>query len=74
MVEARHRGRLGWEDAVLPDLGEDGMILWAAVRRLSPRQRAVLVELDVRSGRAATVRTAPGRVARWTSTPTAATC
>lgn len=43
MVEARHRGRLGREDAVLPDLGEDGMILWAAVRRLSPRQRAVLV-------------------------------
>jgi DNA-directed RNA polymerase specialized sigma24 family protein len=27
MVEARHRGRLGREDAVLPDLGEDGMTL-----------------------------------------------
>ena len=43
MVEARHRGRLGREDAFQPDLGEDAMVLWAAVRRLSPRQRAVLV-------------------------------
>jgi RNA polymerase sigma-70 factor, ECF subfamily len=43
MVETRHRGRLWREDKFLPDLGEDGMVLWAAVRRLPARQRAVLV-------------------------------
>jgi RNA polymerase sigma-70 factor (sigma-E family) len=43
VVETRHRARLGRQDTFLPDLGEDGMILWAAVRRLPPRQRAVLV-------------------------------
>jgi RNA polymerase sigma-70 factor (sigma-E family) len=43
MVEARQRGRLRRDEAVVPDLGEEGMVLWAAVRRLPPRQRAVLV-------------------------------
>jgi RNA polymerase sigma-70 factor, ECF subfamily len=42
-VEARHlRGRRV-EEAVEADLGEDGLVLWSAVRRLPARQRAVLV-------------------------------
>jgi hypothetical protein len=31
------------EEAVQPDLGLEGLVLWAAVRRLPARQRAVLV-------------------------------
>ena len=43
-VEARHlAGRRAEEEASPADLGEDGLVLWAAVRRLSDRQRAVLV-------------------------------
>jgi RNA polymerase sigma factor (sigma-70 family) len=38
----RLRGRRV-EEAVEADLGEDGLVLWAAVRRLPARQRAVLV-------------------------------
>jgi RNA polymerase sigma factor (sigma-70 family) len=42
-VEARHlAGRRG-EEAVQPELGPDGLVLWSAVRRLPARQRAVLV-------------------------------
>jgi RNA polymerase sigma-70 factor (sigma-E family) len=42
-VEARNlAGRRG-EEAVQPDLGLEGLVLWAAVRRLPARQRAVLV-------------------------------
>jgi DNA-directed RNA polymerase specialized sigma24 family protein len=31
------------EEAVQPDLGTDGLVLWSAVRRLPAKQRAVLV-------------------------------
>jgi RNA polymerase sigma-70 factor (sigma-E family) len=43
LLEARHAGRTREEGAYLPAGGEDGLVLGAAVRRLSPRQRAVLV-------------------------------
>jgi RNA polymerase sigma-70 factor (sigma-E family) len=43
VLEARHARRSRAEEAYQPDLGEDGLVLWAAVRRLPPRQRAVLV-------------------------------
>src|SRR5215218_6096897 len=43
-VEARHLAGRRVEDEASPaDLGEDGLVLWAAVRRLPDRQRAVLV-------------------------------
>ena len=43
-VEARHlAGRRVEDEAPPADLGEDGLVLWAAVRRLPDRQRAVLV-------------------------------
>jgi RNA polymerase sigma-70 factor (sigma-E family) len=42
-VEARHLARRRSEEAFQPDLGEDGLVLWSAVRHLPPRQRAVLV-------------------------------
>jgi RNA polymerase sigma-70 factor (sigma-E family) len=42
-VEARHlAGRRG-EETYEAELGEEGMVLWSAVRRLPARQRAVLV-------------------------------
>jgi RNA polymerase sigma-70 factor (sigma-E family) len=43
LLEARHARRTRPEEAYLPAGGEDGLVLWAAVQRLSPRQRAVLV-------------------------------
>jgi RNA polymerase sigma-70 factor (sigma-E family) len=43
LLEARHARRTRPEEGYLPAGGEDGLVLWAAVRRLSPRQRAVLV-------------------------------
>jgi RNA polymerase sigma-70 factor (sigma-E family) len=43
VLEARHARGSRAEEAYQPDLGEDGLVLWAAVRRLPPRQRAVLV-------------------------------
>ena len=43
LLEARHARRTPAGEAYLPAGGEDGLVLWAAVRRLSPRQRAVLV-------------------------------
>ena len=42
-VEARHLAGRRVEEAGPADLGEDGLVLWAAVRRLPARQRAVLV-------------------------------
>jgi RNA polymerase sigma-70 factor (sigma-E family) len=42
LLEARHARRTRPEGS-LPAGGEDGLVLWAAVRRRSPRQRAVLV-------------------------------
>jgi RNA polymerase sigma-70 factor, ECF subfamily len=42
-VEARHLARRRPEEAVQPDLGTDGLVLWSAVRRLPAKQRAVLV-------------------------------
>ena len=43
-VQARHlAGRRVEVEAPPADLGEDGLVLWAAVRRLPDRQRAVLV-------------------------------
>jgi RNA polymerase sigma-70 factor (sigma-E family) len=42
-VEARHLAGRRSEEAVQANLGEDGLVLWSAVRRLSARQRAVLV-------------------------------
>jgi DNA-directed RNA polymerase specialized sigma24 family protein len=45
-VEARNlAGRRG-EEAVQPDLGLEGLVLWAAVRRLPARQRAEVDLLD----------------------------
>jgi RNA polymerase sigma-70 factor (ECF subfamily) len=43
VVEARHLRERRAEEVVEPDLGEDGLVLWSAVRRLPARQRAVLV-------------------------------
>lgn len=43
LLEARHARRTRVEEGYLPDHGEDAMVLWSAVQRLSPRQRAVLV-------------------------------
>jgi RNA polymerase sigma-70 factor (sigma-E family) len=43
VLETRHARGSRAEEAYLPDLGEDGLVLWAAVRRLPPRQRAVLI-------------------------------
>ncbi len=43
LTEARHAMLTHGREAYLPDLGEDAMVLWAAVRALPPRQRAVLV-------------------------------
>jgi DNA-directed RNA polymerase specialized sigma24 family protein len=43
VIEARHAVRTHTREAYLPDLGEDAMVLWAAIRDLAPRQRAVLV-------------------------------
>jgi RNA polymerase sigma factor (sigma-70 family) len=43
LLEARHGWRAGMDEALLPHHAEDRMVLWAAVRRLSARQRAVLV-------------------------------
>jgi RNA polymerase sigma-70 factor, ECF subfamily len=42
-VEARHLAGRRPEEAVQPDLGPDGLVLWSAVRCLPARQRAVLV-------------------------------
>jgi DNA-directed RNA polymerase specialized sigma24 family protein len=42
-VEARHLAGRRSEEAVQPDLGEDGLVLWSAVRRLPANRRAVLV-------------------------------
>jgi RNA polymerase sigma-70 factor (sigma-E family) len=42
-VEARHLAGRRVEEAVQPELGTDGLVLWSAVRRLPARQRAVLV-------------------------------
>ena len=42
-VEARHLAGRRPEEAVQPDLGTDGLVLWSAVRRLPAKQRAVLV-------------------------------
>ena len=42
-VEARHLAGRRSEEAVQPDLGTDGLVLWSAVRRLPANQRAVLV-------------------------------
>ena len=42
-VEARHLAGRRAEEAVQPELGTDGLVLWSAVRRLPDRQRAVLV-------------------------------
>jgi len=42
-VEARHLVGRRAEEAVQPELGTDGLVLWLAVRRLPDRQRAVLV-------------------------------
>jgi RNA polymerase sigma-70 factor (sigma-E family) len=42
-IEARRAMLTHGREAYLPDLGEDAMVLWAAVRDLPPRQRAVLV-------------------------------
>ena len=42
-VEARHLAGRRFEEACQADLGTDGLVLWAAVRRLPTRQRAVLV-------------------------------
>ena len=42
-VEARHLAGRRVEEAVQPELGTDGLVLWSAVRRLPDRQRAVLV-------------------------------
>lgn len=42
-VEARHLAGRRVEEACPANLGEDGLVLWSAVRRLPPRQRAVLV-------------------------------
>jgi RNA polymerase sigma-70 factor (sigma-E family) len=43
VTEARHAVRTHSREAYQPDLGEDAMVLWAAICDLSPRQRAVLV-------------------------------
>jgi RNA polymerase sigma-70 factor (sigma-E family) len=43
LLEARHTRRTRVEEGYLPDHGEDAMVLWSAVQRLSARQRAVLV-------------------------------
>jgi RNA polymerase sigma factor (sigma-70 family) len=43
LTEARRAMLTHGREAYLPDLGEDAMLLWAAVRDLPPRQRAVLV-------------------------------
>ena len=42
-VEARHLAGRRVEEACPAELGTDGLVLWAAVRRLPDRQRAVLV-------------------------------
>jgi RNA polymerase sigma-70 factor, ECF subfamily len=42
-VEARHLAGRRAEEAVQPELGTEGLVLWSAVRRLPARQRAVLV-------------------------------
>ena len=42
-VEARHLAGRRAEEAVQPEVGEDGLVLWSAVGRLPARQRAVLV-------------------------------
>jgi RNA polymerase sigma-70 factor (sigma-E family) len=43
VVEARQLVRLGGDAEPGGDHGEDAMVLWAALRRLPPRQRAVVV-------------------------------
>ena len=43
VLETRHARGSRTEEGYQPDLGEDGLVLWAAVRRLPARQRAVLV-------------------------------
>ncbi len=43
VVQARHALQTHVAEGYQPDLGEDAMVLWAAVRRLPDRQRAVLV-------------------------------
>jgi len=42
-AEARHLAGRRAEETVQPDLGLEGLVLWAAVRQLPARQRAVLV-------------------------------
>ena len=42
-VEARHLAGRRVEETYEAKLGEDGLVLWSAVRRLPARQRAVLV-------------------------------
>jgi RNA polymerase sigma-70 factor (sigma-E family) len=43
VTEARHAGRTHTREAYQPDLGEDAMVLWDAIRGLPQRQRDVLV-------------------------------
>ena len=43
VLETRHARGSRAEEACPDDLGTDGLVLWAAVRRLPARQRAVLV-------------------------------
>lgn len=43
LVETRHAWQTHAAEGYQPDLGEDAMMLWAAVERLPQRQRAVLV-------------------------------
>jgi RNA polymerase sigma-70 factor (sigma-E family) len=43
VLETRHARGSRTEEGYQPDLGEDGLVLWAAVRRLPARQRAALV-------------------------------
>jgi len=43
LVEATHAWRLRREEVDRPNLGEEAMVLWAAIRKLPERQRMVLV-------------------------------
>jgi RNA polymerase sigma-70 factor (sigma-E family) len=43
LVEARHAGRIRQRDAVQPGDHDGSLVLWAAIGRLTPRQRLVLV-------------------------------
>jgi RNA polymerase sigma-70 factor (sigma-E family) len=43
LVEARHAGRIRQRDTVQPGDHDGSLVLWAAIRRLTLRQRAVLL-------------------------------